>query len=167
VTNPAVADATVVQLREYLLTARRPAQCRSSLGRRVRRQFDVVVEPPVTTLQQHLQALFPGEDIRISQSDEALILSGNVSSTAIMLKAGEIAQASTTKARVINLLELPGAPTAQQVLLQVRFAEVNRSALTELGSSLFTGATGYKDFILRETTGQFSAPEYGELTGRP
>jgi len=165
VTNPAVADATVVQLREVLVDGKAAGTVSLIVwGIAQRRQYDVVVEPPVSTLQQHLQALFPGEDIRVSQSDEALLLSGNVSSTAIMLKAGEIAQASTTKARVINLLELPGGATAQQVLLQVRFAEVNRQAVTQLGSSIFTGATGYKDFIFRGTTGRFSAPEYEGLS---
>ena len=64
----------------------------------------------MTTLQQKLQALFPGEDITATLNDEALILSGRVSSTAVMLKAGEIAQASASKVKVINLLQLPGRP---------------------------------------------------------
>jgi len=46
---------------------------------------------------------------------------------------------------------------SQQVMLQVRFAEVNRRALTELGVSFFVN--GYKDWIARSTTGQFSAPD--------
>jgi pilus assembly protein CpaC len=49
------------------------------------------------------------------------------------------------------------------VILQVRFAEVNRRAMTELGSSFFTGATGYKDYIGRSTTQQFSAPNFDKL----
>ena len=91
-----------------------------------RRQYDVVVEPGVSNLQQQMQTLFPGEDIKVSSNDEALILSGRVSSTAVMLKAGEIAKASASKAKVMNLLQLPGASGSQQVMLQVRFAEVNR-----------------------------------------
>ena len=35
------------------------------------------------------------------------------------------------------MLQLPGGNESQQVMLQVRFAEVNRSALTELGVNLF------------------------------
>ena len=54
-----------------------------------------------------------------------------------MLRAGEIAQASASKSKIINLLQVPGGTDSQQVMLQVRFAEVNRRALTELGVSLF------------------------------
>ena len=50
-----------------------------------------------------------------------------------MLRAGEIAQASSPKSKVINLLQVPGGSESQQVMLQVRFAEVNRRALQELG----------------------------------
>ncbi len=42
---------------------------------------------------------------------------------------------------------------SNQVLLRVRFAEVSRSAITDLGASLFTGANGYKDVLARSTTG--------------
>ena len=42
------------------------------------------------------------------------------------------------------MLQVPGAAESQQVMLQVRFAEVNRRALTELGVSFFTGALGYR-----------------------
>src|SRR5262249_49487836 len=44
-----------------------------------------------------------------------------------------------------------------------RFAEVNRRALTELGVSFFTGATGAGDYIARGTTQQFAAPIYEDL----
>ena len=54
-----------------------------------------------------------------------------------MLRAGEIAAAASPKAQVINMLQVPGGSESQQVMLQVRFAEVNRRALTELGLSLF------------------------------
>ena len=45
----------------------------------------------------------------------------------MMLKAAEIAAASSAKLKVINMLQLPGGNGSQQVMLQVRFAEVNRA----------------------------------------
>jgi Flp pilus assembly secretin CpaC len=48
-------------------------------------------------------------------------------------------------------------------MLQVRFAEVSRRAMTELGISLFTGPTGVKNTIGRTTTQQFAAPGYDSL----
>jgi pilus assembly protein CpaC len=81
-----------------------------------------------------------------------------------MLRAGEIAQATSAKARVINMLQLPGGAESQQVILQVRFAEVNRRAMTELGAGLFTGPRGFNDVIGRSTTQQFPAPNFDGLT---
>lgn len=162
VTNPAVADAVVVQPREILIDGKTAGTVSLIIwGVASRAQYDVVVEQSVTTLQQKLQALFPGEDITATQNDEALILSGRVSSTAVMLKAGEIAQASATKAKVINMLQLPGGQTSQQVMLQVRFAEVNRRAIQELGVNLFMGPNGENDYVARTTTSQFTAPSFG------
>ncbi|MCX6544249.1 MAG: type II and III secretion system protein family protein [Acidobacteria bacterium] len=165
VTNPAVADAVVVQPREILIDGKAAGTVSLIIWGAARRvQFDVVVEQGVSTLQQKLQALFPGEDINATVNDEALILSGHVSSTTVMLKAGEIAQASAAKTKVINMLQLPGPPGSQQVMLQVRFAEVNRRATEELGVNLFMGPNGQNDYVARTTTQQFSAPGFDQET---
>jgi pilus assembly protein CpaC len=165
ITNPAVADAVVVQPREVLIDGKSAGTVSLIIWGVVRRvQYDVVVEPGVSTLQQRLQALFPGEDITATVNDEALVLSGRVSSTAVMLKAGEIAQASAAKLKVINMLQLPGASGSQQVMLQVRFAEVNRKAVQELGVNLFMGPNGENDYVARTTTSQFTAPVFDRST---
>lgn len=169
VTNPAVADAVVVQPREVLINGTAPGTVTLIVwgGDSNRRQYDLVVEPGVSTLEQRLQALFPGEDIRVSENEEAIILSGRVSSNDISLRAAEIAAATSSKAGVVNLLQLPGGSTSQQVMLQVRFAEVSRRALMELGASFFTGPQGYKDFVGRTSTQQFAAPRFEGTIGVP
>jgi pilus assembly protein CpaC len=164
VTNPAVADATVVQPREILIDGKAPGTISLIVwGENKRVQYDLVVEPPISTLQQNLRVLFPGEDINVSGSDESTILSGRVSSTSVMLRAGEIAQASANKRAVINLLQVPGGSESQQVLLQVRFAEVNRRVLRQLGVSLFTSGNGFHNVWGRVTTQQFPAPDFSNL----
>ena len=50
------------------------------------------------------------------------------------------------------MLRMQESAASNQVLLRVRFAEVSRSAITDLGASLFTGANGYKDVLARSTT---------------
>ncbi len=163
-TNPAVADATVVQPREILVDGKGAGTISLIVwGTDQRKQYDLVVEPSVTAIQQRLQALFPGEPIEVTANDEALILSGRVSSNAVSLRAAEIAAATSSKMRVVNLLEYPGAGESQQVMLQVRFAEVSRQAFRELGASLFTSAIGVHDNIGRITTQQFSAPTFQDL----
>jgi pilus assembly protein CpaC len=156
VTNPAVADAIVVQPREILVDGKSPGTVSLIVWSATdRKHYDLVVEPAITTLQQQLRALFPGEDVRVSATDEAIILSGAVSSNNVSLRAAEIAQASSSKVKIINMLQLPSGQESQQVMLQVRFAEVNRRALTELGASF---AVNRQDYGGRSTTQQFAAP---------
>jgi pilus assembly protein CpaC len=82
-----------------------------------------------------------------------------------MLRAADVARATAPKANVINMLQVPGAVESQQVMLQVRFAEVNRRALTDLGVSFFTGAAGYKNWVGRTTTQQYPAPDFDNEDG--
>jgi len=156
ITDPKIADAVVVQPREILIDGKAPGTVSLIIwGGGQRRQYDIVVDAGVLVLEQQLKSLFPGEDIRVSLNDEALILNGAVSSNQIMLRAAEIASASSGKLKVINMLQLPGGNESQQVMLQVRFAEVNRSALQELGLNLVANRV---DWAGRTSTGQFAAP---------
>jgi pilus assembly protein CpaC len=158
VTNPAVADALVVQPREVLIDGKGSGTVSLIVwGAGQRRQYDVVVDPGVTTLQQTFQQLFPGEDIRVAMNDESIILTGHVSSNGVMLRAGEVADGMSAKTGVINMLQLPGGAESQQVMLQVRVAEVNRRAIQELGAALFSLRP--KE-IGRTTTQQFPAPDF-------
>jgi pilus assembly protein CpaC len=156
ITNPAVADAVVVSQREILIDGKTPGTISLIVwGEGQRVQYDLVVVQQIPDLQQRLQALFPGEDITVSFNEDATILSGNVSSTNIMLRAAEIAKASGTKRSVINMMQVPGGSESQQVLLQVRFAEVNRRVLKEIGLNLIVNRQGW---AARASTGQFAAP---------
>lgn len=163
VTNPEVADATVVQPREILIDGKKAGTISLIVwGTAARTQYDIVVEMPVSTLEQQLHALFPGEDVTVSNNEGATVLSGRVSSTNVMLRIGEIAVASLPKSQVINLLQVPGGSESQQVMLQVRFAEVNRRILREAGLGLFLARTR---FLGRSTTQQFPAPDFAGEPG--
>ena len=98
VTNPAIADAVVVAPREILIDGKAPGTISLIVwgdGRRT--QYDIAVDAAVSQLQQQLRNLFPGEDIQVTVNEEATTLSGKVSSNAVMLKAGEIATATSSK----------------------------------------------------------------------
>ena len=158
ITNPAIADAVVVQPREILIDGKAPGTVSLIVwGTATRSQYDIVVEQPTTNLEQQLHMLFPGEDVTVGTSEGATVLSGRVSNTNVMLRIGEIAQASMPKAQVINLLQVPGGSESQQVMLQVRFAEVNRRIIAEAGLALFVSR---ERFLARSTTQQFSAPTF-------
>jgi pilus assembly protein CpaC len=158
ITNPEVADATVVTPREILVDGKGAGTVSLIVwGETVRKHYDVVIDRGVSTLQQNLQSLFPGENITIGVTDEAVILSGAVSSNEVMLRAAEVSKAALPKASIINMLQLPGGSPSKQVLLQVRFAEVNRNALQEAGLALFVAR---QDWAARSTTQQFAAPSF-------
>ena len=160
VTNPEVADAVVVTPREILIDGKKPGTISLIVwGTSARRQYDVVVEQPVSTLEQQLHSLFPGEDVTVSTNEGATVLHGRVSNTNVMLRIGEIATASLPKSQIINLLQVPGGSESQQVMLQVRFAEVNRQMLAEAGLNLFVRR---ERFTARSTTQQFPAPDFDD-----
>src|SRR6476469_8011683 len=154
VTNPEVADAVVVQPREILIDGKKPGTVSLIVWgpAGTRTQYDIVVEQPIAALEQQLHVLFPGEDVSVTSSEGATILSGRVSNTKTMLRMGEITAASLPKAQLINLLQVPGASQSEQVMLQVRFAEVNRRTLQEAGVSLVALR---QDLLARSTTQQF------------
>ena len=166
VTNPAVADAVVVRPREILVDGKATGTISLIVWGSDRRvQYDISVEQPVSALEQQLLQLFPGERIQVALTPDSVVLSGHVSSTQVMLRAADVARAAAPKASVINMLQVPGASDAQQVMLQVRFAEVNRRALTDLGVSFFTGIDGYKNWVGRSTTQQYAAPTFDNKEG--
>lgn len=164
ITNDQVVDAVAVKPREILLNGKLPGTISlivwGTTGERV--HYPLVVDPAISTLEQQLQVLFPGEDIRVSSTEGAVILSGRVSSNQVMLRIGELAAASVKEQQIVNMLTLPGGAGSQQVMLQVRFGEVNRRAITEAGLSLFTTRDG---FTSRSTTQQFSAPDFEDSAG--
>jgi pilus assembly protein CpaC len=159
VTNPAIADAVVVKPREVLVDGKGAGTVSLIVwGGDTRRHFDIVVDPGVSTLQQNFADLFKGEDINVSVTENSVLLSGSVSNNDVMLRAAEIARAAFPKSSVVNMLQLPGGSPSSQVMLQVRFAEVNRSAFLQAGINLFSA--GSNRFIGRSTTQQFAAPNF-------
>ncbi len=115
VTNPAIADAVVVRPREVLVDGKGAGTVSLIVwGDATRKHYDVVVDTGVSTLQQNLQQLFPGENINVGVTDDAVILSGSVSSNDVMLRAAEIAKAALPKARSSTCCSCPAARRASR-----------------------------------------------------
>jgi pilus assembly protein CpaC len=158
VTNPVIADAVVVKPREVLIDGKGAGTVSLIIwGADIRKQYDVVVDAGVSLLQQNFQDLFRGEDINVSVTENSVILSGSVSNNDVMLRSAEIARAAFPKSSIVNMLQLPGGSPSNQVMLQVRFAEVNRNAFLQAGLNLFAN---HQDFLARSTTQQFAAPDF-------
>src|SRR5205807_1113554 len=161
VTDDTVADAMVDTPTQILVHGRAPGEVSLliwDLAERSR-SFDLRVDVDITAAAEDEHRVFPDEQINVSPSRNAIVISGHVSTEDVAKRAGMIAEAYSSK--VVNVLTF-GPVGAQEVLLEVKFAEVDRSALTELGANLFS--TGITNTIGSTTTGQFSGPKFGNLT---
>ena len=101
---------------------------------------DVVVGPDVMTLKRQLADLVPGTEIAARMSNDSVILEGIVPSAVDADRAVQVAE-TYAPGKVVNLLSLG---SAQQVMLEVRFAEVKRSALKQIGLGWFVGSDAGK-----------------------
>jgi pilus assembly protein CpaC len=90
---------------------------------------DVVVGPDVTTLKRQLSELMPDQDVGARMSNDSIILEGVVPNGPAADRAVQIAE-TYAPGKVVNLLSVG---SSQQVMLEVRFAEVKRSALKQIG----------------------------------
>ena len=101
---------------------------------------DVVVGPDVTSLKRQLSELMPTDEVGARISNDSIVLEGIVSNAPAADRAVQIAE-TYAPGKVVNLLSIG---SSQQVMLEVRFSEVKRSALKQLGVSWFLGSDGGK-----------------------
>ncbi|HVN82854.1 MAG TPA: type II and III secretion system protein family protein [Terriglobia bacterium] len=156
VTDQTVADAVVISPQQVLINGKTPGLVSLILWDRNGKttSYDLVVEADVSLLQRQLEDQFPTENLNVSTAKGAIVLSGNASDPRVVEKSVEIAGAFSTK--VVNMLMLPPPPDSEQILLQVKFADVDRIALQQLGVNLFS--TGALNTLGQTTTQQFGAP---------
>lgn len=152
VTDPAVADAIVVTPTQILVHGRSAGEVSLLIWDELERSrsFDLRVDVDVSAAAEEERRIFPDEQITVSASRSAIVLSGHVSTEDIAKRAGMIAEAYSKN--VVNVLTF-GPVGAQEVLLEVKFAEVDRTAAVQLGANFFTPGTGHTTGVVG--TGQF------------
>src|SRR6202522_166295 len=152
VTDPTVAYATVITPTQILVHGRAPGEVSLLIWDELERSrsFDLRVDVDVSACAEEEHRVFPDEQITGTPSRSAIVLSGHVTTEDVAKRAGELASAYSKN--VVNVLTF-GPVGAQEVLLEVKFAEVDRSALSQLGANLFS--TGAGNTIGTVTTGQY------------
>jgi pilus assembly protein CpaC len=152
VTDPTVADALVVTPTQVLVNGLAPGEVSLLIWDELERSrsFDLRVDVDITAASEEMHRLFPDERINVTPSRSAIVLSGHVTTEDVAKHAGALASAYSKN--VVNVLTF-GPVGAEEVLLEVKFAEVDRTALTQVGINLFT--TGIGNTIGSTTTGQF------------
>ena len=163
-TSPEVADAMVTSPGQLLIHGKAPGTISMFVWDRAGgiKRYEVIVRRDLSELLQQVKQLFPGEPITVHSNGTDVVISGTVSSKYVIDKAAEVAAGYVEKKEdVVNLLRQQEGVASNQVLLRVRFAEVSRSALQELGASFFTNGLDDR-WIGRTSTQQFAAPSFDD-----
>jgi pilus assembly protein CpaC len=152
ITDPAIAFAQVITPTQILVHGKSPGEVSLLIWDELERSrsFDLRVDVDVSACAEEEHRVFPDEQITVTPSRAAIVLSGHVSTEDAAKRAGELASAYSPK--VVNVLTF-GPVGAQEVLLQVKFAEVDRTALTQIGVNFLS--TGAANNLGTVTTGQY------------
>ncbi|WP_424987741.1 type II and III secretion system protein family protein [Microbulbifer sp. S227A] len=147
IANPGIADISSLSDRTIYVLGKSPGLTTLTLldatGRLIT-NVNVKVAADVTEFKERLRQILPGEKIEVRTANDGIVLSGVVSSSARLQRALDLAERYAPE-RVSNLMSVGGV---QQVMLKVRFAEMQRSVSKSLSSSLgmngsiFGGDTG-------------------------
>ncbi|MGH9902398.1 MAG: type II and III secretion system protein family protein, partial [Pyrinomonadaceae bacterium] len=135
VSNPEIAEAVLVAPDQVLVNGKAFGQVNFIAWEQKGGQFivfDVFVRANLSLIDSQVRALFPKEDIRLSQANGSVVLSGTVSNPSLGLQAENVLQAAGFK--TVNMLQSP-VGNAAQVQLQVRVAEVTKNKLREFAAS--------------------------------
>ena len=134
IANPGIADISTLSDQSIYVLGKAPGRTTLTLlgpdGRLIA-NVEVQVSPDVDEFKERLSQILPGEKIEVRTANDGIVLSGTVSSTAKLDRALDLAERYAPE-RVSNLMSVGGT---QQVMLEVRFAEMQRSVSKELSGS--------------------------------
>lgn len=162
--SPDIVDASPVTTREILLHGKGLGNATlvvwSKTGERT--FYNVTVDLNLDSLRRVLKDSFPNEQIVPESSRDSLTLNGKVSSKEIADRA--IAMATTYAKTVVNNMELGTPPVEKQVLLRVKFAELDRTLEEQYGVNLF-GQPGQTQMYGSTQQSGISSTTIGNVAG--
>ena len=163
IANPGIADISSLSDRTIYVLGKEPGRTTLTLlgadGRLIT-NVEVHVSPDMAEFKERLTQILPGENIEVRTANDGIVLSGTVSSIARLDRALDLAQRYAPD-RVSNLMTVGGT---QQVMLKVRFAEMQRSVSKALSSSLSLSGPTLGD-ELNLTAGTNTTVGQGGLAG--
>jgi pilus assembly protein CpaC len=161
--NPDIVDASPVTAREILVHGKSFGTVTlvvwSKAGQR--NFYNITVEQNLEPLRKLLKDTFPKEDIHVQSSRESLSLTGSVTNKDVAERASALA--TPFGKTIVNNLQIISTGAEKQILLRVKFAELDRTASTQFGVNLVS--TGAANTVGGITTGQFPAPSLASITG--
>lgn len=145
VADPEIADILLISEREIYLNALAPGVTNLSLWGKSRfTSATVTVEADLTLLKEKLHQILPKEKIGVEAAGDSVVLSGEASGPVAQQTAVNLAlpYAGGKKEKVVNLIHIGGV---QQVMVEVRLAEINRTIADRIGIN-YSAITRQGDF---------------------
>lgn len=133
--SPEIADILPLSNTSLYVLGKKPGTTSLTLydrGNRLIAVVDVVVGPDVIALKRQLSESI-GEQVGARISNDSIVLEGIVPSGPAADRAVQLAE-TYAPGKVVNLLSVG---SSQQVMLEVRFSEIKRSALKQIGFGFF------------------------------
>src|SRR5262245_22101431 len=143
--NPEIADVLPLSDRSLYVLGKKMGTTSLTLYDRSNMLIavvDVAVGPDVIGLKWQLSEPIPGVGVGARISNDSIVLEGMVSSAPAADRAVQLAE-TYAPGKVVNLMSIG---SAQQVMLEVRFSEIKRGALKDLGFSMFVQGGGSHGF---------------------
>jgi len=166
--NPEVADTVVLSPTQIYLTGKAMGVTNLTLWNesgKMMGMYDVVIAPDLTRLKENLHKAMPDErNILVMSNHDSITLSGTATSAINLSRAMSIAEAYVPKKeKVINSMQVGGV---QQVMLEVRVAEMNRELIRRLGINA-TAMTpqGFGMTALNQLTTMLGGNSFAGATG--
>jgi pilus assembly protein CpaC len=134
VADPTIADLKVVTPNQVLLTAKNVGATDLTVWNRADEPLVIAlqVSRSLDGLRKQLDRLFPFEKITVQGAGDLVVLSGETSDVRMPERIAEVARLHSKQ--VANLIKVSGN---QQVQIEVKFAEVSRSGLRDIGFNFF------------------------------
>ncbi len=168
VSNPGVLDTVTISPTQLVVSAKTSGSSSLVLWDETghARILDVSADVDVTGLREALSLAFPDQPIQVQGEEGRIVLSGTVADRATADEAVKMA-AAYSKDVVDSMIAAP-TPRGKQIMLKVRFAEVDRAKLAAFGINIFsTGAANTPGQISTQQFTPFTSPSIqGRIPGQ-
>src|ERR1039457_5859286 len=157
VANGELIEAVAVNPKEVLINGKAAGETSLIVwqegGNRLLYDLTVRLSPlKLDAVRQQLARDFPNEDINVTFENDTVFVRGTVKD---VIAADRVISIAASLGKTVNLLRVEVPPVEQQILLKVRFCNVDRTASMDLGVAFASGAFNQSTAI---GTGQFSGP---------
>jgi pilus assembly protein CpaC len=147
VADPGVADINLLSPTEILLNGKRPGVTNLIVWDRQGKAtfFDVTVRADMSEFEKKIKEIAPGGDVKVEMAGDTVILRGDLKNEQTKKKIDAVA-----KAYVPNLIDLLDVKEAQQVELEVKVAQIDKSKMKDLGLSFVVkgmSAEGFSNLV--------------------